>query len=141
MSAVRAGLALAAAAWLAAASGCQLGVRRAGDDRFVGAELAWERGVTTTRDVARALGPPDQVSAAGERLLFVYRFQRRADATLALSFYLKLFQREREREQDSTLLVAFDAGDRLLYWGRSDVVEDDLAGDLGLDDLDDLDAF
>lgn len=135
MSAARAGLALAAIAALAAASACQFGVRRAGDDRFVAAELAWEPGVTTARDVARALGPPDQVRASGEHLTFVYRFQRHADARLALSFYLKLFQRQQEREQDSTLFVRFDAEDRLLHWGRNDWVEEDLTGDLGLDEF------
>lgn len=129
MSAARAALAIAA---LACATACQLGVTRAGDERFLGAEPAWEPGVTTARDVASALGPPDEVLASGDRMTFVYRFERRADARLAISFYLKLFQREHEREQDVTLLVAFDAGDRLLYWGRSDRAEDDLAGDLGL---------
>ena len=130
MSAARRRLAIAA---LLCASACQVGVRRAGDDRFLAAELAWEPGVTTAREVARALGPPDAVRASGERLTFVYRFERRADARLAISFYLKLFQRQQEREQDSTLVVAFDATDRLLYWGRSDLAADDLAGDLGLD--------
>jgi hypothetical protein len=130
VSPARRGLAIAA---ILCASACQVGVRRAGDDRFLSAELAWEPGVTTAREVARALGPPDAVRASCERMSFVYRFERRADARLALSFYLKLFQRQREREQHSTLLVAFDAADRLLYWGRSDLAEDDLAGDLGLD--------
>ena len=130
---MRAGRAALAIAALAGASACQLGVRRAGDDRFLGAELAFEPGVTTARDVARALGPPDQVRASGEEMTFVYRFERRADARLALSFYLKLFQREQQREQEATLLVTFDASDRLLNWGRSGLAEDDLAGDLGLD--------
>ena len=130
MSRARRGRAIAA---VLCASACQVGVRRAGDARFLAAELAWESGVTTAREVARALGPPDAVRASGQRMTFVYRFERRTDARFALSFYLKLFQRHREREQHSTLLVAFDAADRLLYWGRSDLAADDLAGDLGLD--------
>ena len=130
MSALRAALATAA---LAGALGCHFGVRRAGDDRFLAAEIAWEPGVTRARDVARALGPPDQVRASADAMVFVYRFERRADARLAVSFYLKLFQRDQEREQQSTLLVRFDAEDRLLGWGRSDLGADDLAGDLGLD--------
>jgi len=128
--AARAGLVVVA---LAGASACQLGVTRAGDDRFLGAELAFEPGVTTARDVARALGPPDEVRAAGEGMIFVYRFERRADARLAISFYLKLFQREQQREQHGTLLVGFDAADRLLRWGKTGLADEDLAGDLGLD--------
>ena len=130
MSAARAGLAIAA---LASALACHFSVVRAGDDRFLTAELAWRPGVTLARDVARTLGPPDQVRASGDAMTFVYRFERRADAWLAVSFYLKLFQRLHERDEHSTLLVTFDAEDRLLYWGRSDLQDDDLAQDLGLE--------
>jgi len=79
-----------------------------------------------------AIDPPDFVRQVGPRLTFVYRFARRAETRLALSFYLKLFQREEEREVDGTLLVAFDADDRLLYHGRSGLPEEDLVDDLGL---------
>ena len=127
------GLAAAAAlAVLAPSVACQLGVHRAGDDRFLAADLDWRPGVTTALEVARALGPPDLVQPDGDGMTFVYRFRRRAEARFALSFYLRLFQRQQESQQDSTLLVAFDARDRLLYHGRSDAPAEDLAGDLGL---------
>ena len=113
--------------------GCTYRIHRAGDDRFLVAPLQWQPGVTSAREVARALGPPDRLARVGERLVFVYRFQRRAETRLALSFYLRIFQREEESEVDGTLLVAFDAHDRLLYHGRSELPPDDLALDLGLD--------
>jgi hypothetical protein len=128
----RALAACAAAVAIALSGGCHFGVYRAGDDRFLAADLDWQPGVTTAREVARTLGPPDLVRESGPRMTFLYRFQRRADTRLAISFYLKLFQREQESQQDSTLLVAFDADDRLLYYGRSDAAAEDLAGDLGL---------
>jgi hypothetical protein len=128
----RARAACAAAVAIALSGGCHFAVTRAGEDRFLAADLDWQPGVTTAREVARALGPPDLVRESGSRLTFLYRFQRRTDARLAISFYLKLFQREQERHQDTTLLVAFDAEDRLLYYGRSDAAVEDLAGDLGL---------
>ena len=127
--------ALPAAGALAAsllAGGCTYSVYHAGDARFLDAPLDWRPGVTTAFEVARALGPPDRVRQRGAELTFIYRFQRRAQARLALSFYLKLFQRDEEREVDGTLLVAFDADDRLLYHGRSDVPPEDLVDDLGL---------
>jgi hypothetical protein len=121
-----------AIAALAPATACQLGVHRAGDGRFLTADLDWRPGVTTALEVARALGPPDLVRQSGARMTFVYRFRRRTEARFALSFYLKIFQRQQESQEDSTLLVAFDARDRLLYLGRSDAPSEDLAGDLGL---------
>ena len=118
-------------AWLLL-GGCTYSVYRAGDDRFLEAPLAWRPGETTALEVARALGPPDRVRQRGSELSFIYRFQRRAETRLALSFYLKLFQREQESELDGTLLVAFDEDDRLLYLGRSELPAQDLADDLGL---------
>ena len=117
---------------MALSGGCTYSVVRAGDGRFLDAPLAWRPGVTTALEVARALGPPDLVRQTGARMTFIYRFQRRAETRLALSFYLKLFQREEERFVDGTLLVAFDAEDRLLHHGRSELPPQDLADDLGL---------
>jgi len=130
--ALRALVACAPLVALALPTSCVLSVYRAGDERFLDATLAWRPGVTTALEVALALGPPDLVRRSGERMAFVYRFRRRAEARLALSFYLKLFQRQQESQTDSTLLVAFDARDRLLYHGASDAAPEDLAGDLGL---------
>jgi len=112
--------------------GCTYSVSRAGDGRFLDAPLDWRPGVTTALEVAQALGPPDYLRQTGPRTTFIYRFRRRAEAHFALSFYLKLFQRDEEREVDGTLLVAFDADDRLLYHGRSELPAEDLAADLGL---------
>jgi len=128
----RALLAWGSSVLFALSEGCTYSVYRAGDGRFLDAPFEWRPGVTTALEVARALGPPDLVRQTGERMTFIYRFQRRAETRLALSFYLKLFQREEEREVDGTLLVAFDADDRLLFHGRSEVPPEDLAADLGL---------
>ena len=118
-------------AWLLP-GGCTYSVYRAGDDRFLDAPLAWRPGETTALEVARALGPPDRVRQRGSELSFIYRFQRRAETRLALSFYLKLFSRDQKHEEDGTLLLAFDDRDRLLYYGTSTEPSDDLVDDLGL---------
>ena len=117
---------------IAFSSGCTLRLHRAGDGGFLGVAPDWQPGVTTALEVARELGPPDLVRWSGQRMTFIYRFQRRVGTSLAISFYLKLFQREQGRREDATLLVAFDAEDRLLYYGRSEAPAADLAGDLGL---------
>jgi hypothetical protein len=125
----------ACAAWLAIAglaNGCTFGVHRVGHDRFLGSGLDWRPGVTTALEVARELGPPDLVRWSGERMTFIYRFRREVGTSLAISFYLKLFQRAQGRREDATLLVAFDANDRLLYHGRSEPPAADLVDDLGL---------
>ncbi len=124
--------ALAAVCLLALSTGCALRLQRAGDGRFLGATPDWQPGVTTALTVARELGPPDLVRWSGGRMTFIYRFQRRVRASLSISFYLRLFQRERGRQEDSTLVVTFDADDRLLYHGRSEAPAADWAGDLGL---------
>jgi hypothetical protein len=135
VSARRAARLRARAAWLAIAGlagGCTFGVQRVGHDRFLASGLDWRPGETTALEVARELGPPDLVRWSGERMTFIYRFRRKVGTSLAISFYLKLFQREQERQEDATLLVTFDADDRLLYHGRSEAPAEDLAGDLGL---------
>jgi hypothetical protein len=45
---------------------------------------------------------------------------------------LKLFSRDQAREQDGTLLLAFDDRDLLLYYGTSTGPSNDLVDDLGL---------
>jgi len=142
-------------------AGCALGTQRFGRVIDAERIASLEVGVSSKADVLRLFGPPTATSrlpvvapaespaqgleAPGEpdpevfvyeyredRETFFYRFQRRAETRLALSFYLKLFQREEEREVDGTLLVAFDAEDRLLHHGRSELPPEDLADDLGL---------
>ena len=128
----RRALRAACVAALALATACTLRLQRAGDDRFLEASPGWQPGVTTALDVARELGPPDLVRWSEQRMTFIYRFQRRVRSSLALSFYLRLFQRERGRQEDGTLVVTFDADDRLLHSGRSEAPPADWAGDLGL---------
>jgi len=115
-----------------ALSGCAYQVRQIGDDRFLHAGIAWEPGRTTVADVVDALGPPDVVRWSAGRLLFVYRAERRAVASLVLTFYLKLFSGEQGRQEDATLIAAFDDRDVLLYYGVSEHPRDDFAGDLGI---------
>lgn len=124
--------AAAALSCLLALSGCAYQVRQIGDDRFLHAGFAWEPGRTTVGDVVDALGPPDVVRWSAGRLLFVYRAERRAVASLVLTFYLKLFSDEQGREEDATLIAAFDDRDVLLYYGVSEHPRDDFAGDLGI---------
>jgi len=113
--------------------GCAYQVREVGDDRFLHGGFTWEPGRTTVGDVVDALGPPDGVRWSAGRLLFVYRAERRAVASLVLSFYLKIFSGESGRQEDATLVAAFDDRDVLLYYGVSSHPREDLAGDLGLD--------
>jgi hypothetical protein len=126
----------AAAVLLACAlalSGCAYQVRQVGDDRFLHGGFACEPGRTTVGDVVGALGPPDLIRWSAGRLLFVYRSERRAVASLALTFYLKLFSGEQGRQEDATLIAAFDDRDVLLYYGVSEHPREDFAGDLGID--------
>jgi hypothetical protein len=124
-----------AAALLACAlalAGCTYQVRQIGDDRFLHSGFSWEPGRTTVGDVLDALGPPDAIRWSAGRLLFVYRSERRAAASLVLTFYLKLFSGEMGRQEDATLLAAFDDRDVLVYYGLSEHPREDLAGDLGI---------
>ena len=119
-----------ACAWLLV--GCAYTVKQIGDDRFLSAPLDWQPGQTTVHDVVAAFGPPDVVRWSVGRLLFVYRAKRQVASSLVLTFYLKLFSGEIGRQEDATLVVAFDDRDRLVYYGASERPRDDLAGDLGL---------
>ena len=116
-----------------ALSGCTYHVRQIGDDRFLHAGFDWQIGQTTVSDVVDALGPPDVVRWYAGRLLFVYRAERRAVASLVLTFYLKLFSGEQGRQEDATLVAAFDDRDVLLYYGVSEHPREDFAGDLGIE--------
>ena len=124
-----------AAAVLACAGvlcGCAYNVKQIGDDRFLHAPIDWQLGQTTVDDVVAAFGPPDVIRWSFGRLLFVYRAKRQVATSLVLSFYLKIFSGEIGRQEDATLVIAFDARDRVVYYGASQHPRDDLAGDLGL---------
>jgi hypothetical protein len=115
-----------------ALSGCAYNVRQVGDDHFLTTRLAWQPGRTMVADVVAALGPPDVIRWSDQRLLYVYRAKRRVGASLVLSFYLKLVSYEPARQEDATLVAAFDDRDVLVYYGASEEPRHDLAGDLGL---------
>ena len=113
--------------------GCAYNVKQIGDDRFLHAGVHWQLGQTRVADVVAAIGPPDLIRWSAGRLLFVYRSERRAAASLVLTFYLKLFSDEQGRRENATLVAAFDDRDVLLYYGVSEHPREDFAGDLGLD--------
>lgn len=109
-----------APALLGGLGGCSFREVRSGDPAFLEHELDWEPGVTTARQVAAALGPPDRIARIpGERLVFVYRFRRDVSTSFVLNAYLKLFSSDRVRRVDRTLLAIFDRADRLLFHGTS----------------------
>ena len=114
-------------------AGCSYTVRQIGDDRFLHQPLDWQLGTTTVGDVVAAFGPPDAIRWSLGRLLFVYRVKRQVATSLVLTFYLKIFSGEMGRQEDATLLVAFDDRDRVVYYGASQHPREDLAGDLGLE--------
>jgi hypothetical protein len=118
-----------------ALSGCAYQVRQIGDDRFLHGGFAWQPGRTTVGDVVGALGPPDAIRWSVGRLLFVYRAEREAKTSLVVLIYLKLFSGEAGRHEDGTLIVAFDDRDVLVYYGMSEHLREDLAGDIGLRSL------
>lgn len=114
---MRRGRATAAALAGSLLLGCAYGVQRSGDSRFLEHKLDWQPGVTSARDVASDIGPPDLIRGSPGRLVFVYRYEREVRTSLVLSAYLRLFTNERRRHVDSTLVAVFDDGDRLLYYG------------------------
>lgn len=122
----------AALACSLALSGCSYQIRQIGDDRFLHAGFEWEPGRTTVGDVVDAFGPPDVIRWSADRLVFVYRAERRAVASLVLTFYLKLFSGEQGRREEATLIAAFDDRDVLVYYGASEHPREDFAGDLGI---------
>lgn len=98
--------------------GCSWSVSRAGSPGFLTRQIAWTPGRTTLRDVTHQLGPPDWIRGQGDGLLVVYRFHREEERRFALEAWLRWFTQRADRVQDGTLVAAFDARDRLLWWGR-----------------------
>lgn len=99
---------------LLAGSACTYSALREGDDHFLHADLVWQPGTTTLREVLASLGPPDLMRRAGDDLVFVYRFRRQVKSSLLISFYLNLFSRARQEQTDTTLVVTFDRHDVLV---------------------------
>lgn len=118
---MRAALALAAALLLLC--GCSVTTERFGDPYFVtqAEKLPWRLGDTTPLEVAQQLGPPDEFARRGEELWYLYRFRDKRTSRLVLSYYLNWFQRSTVHSVDSQLVVVFDADDRLLFHGVSEL--------------------
>ena len=111
---VRKGLA-ACLVVLSVLAGCRLETERYGDGEFLKAHLPTERGVTTVEDVARAIGPPDEVRTPGDELWFIYRYREKTAYSLILTYYLDVFKWLRNDSKEAVLFVVFDRNDRLLY--------------------------
>jgi outer membrane protein assembly factor BamE (lipoprotein component of BamABCDE complex) len=108
---------LALLAPLLLCSGCYFLSRSSGSKTFLAhkEEVAWERGKTTTLDVAQALGAPDMIERWQNELWFVYRYTEDRLARLAFKMVVTVFERREEHQVDTRLIVAFDPEDKLLY--------------------------
>jgi hypothetical protein len=116
----RAAAALSALAACQLLAGCALSDFRSGDPRFLQREIHWQPGITTVRDVAADLGPPDVLQNMSGSLIFVYRFEQERQSSFVIAAYLRLFRDDQGRHVDSTLVAAFDDAGRLLYYSISE---------------------
>lgn len=106
---------------LLAAASCTVTVEREGDGSFLRPEMDWRNGLTTTGEVLEVLGPPDVVTLQGDELWFVYRHRDIRGSLFSLKAYgLSFFTRRTMDRIDTTLFVAFDEADRLLFHGSSE---------------------
>lgn len=103
------------------AAGCSITVEREGDAAFIENHHAigrWRPGVTTPVEVARALGPPDEILRQDAELWYRYRFRDIRRAKLLLNAYgLNVFQYEDKDEVLTSLVVVFGPDDKLCYCG------------------------
>lgn len=109
--------ALAALA-LVALAGCRMGIDRAGDKRFLSAELPRPGSGATAAEVAASLGPPDEIRVMDEEMLFYYRFRELRETSFVLSYYVDVIKRSDSHGVDSTLILHFDKDDRLQHVAR-----------------------
>ena len=100
--------------------GCRVATSTSGDDHFLRSPLPKSPGVTTSAEVATAIGPPDEIRFLGDRMWFIYRFREASQYSLVLTYYLDVVKWLRNRSADQTLFVVFDANDRLLYWATQE---------------------
>jgi hypothetical protein len=109
-----------------ALAGCTVTTERHGDPHYVHAapRAKFKLGHTTSLEVAQALGPPDRIERQGDNLWFRYRFNDRRTSSLILSYYLNWISRRSVHSINSQMIVVFDAEDRLLHYGVSDIPSD-----------------
>ncbi len=87
---------------------CAIRNERIGDPRVLESNSRWPLGVTTLAEVARELGPPDEIRNGPGGLRFVYRASRSVERRFLLSYVLKLFTRETRETSARTVRFAFD---------------------------------
>lgn len=105
---------------VALAAGCAVVREEHGSNRFVGVDLAFEAGRTTTRDVAHAFGPPDDViPLKNDELRFVYRYRNNHEKRFMIRFRLDLFHWSEENGFEKALILDFDRNDRLLFSSKT----------------------
>lgn len=110
--------------WLAVipviALGCAVVREEHGSNRFIGVKLDLEAGRTTTRDVAGAFGPPDDiVRLRNNQLRFVYRYRNNREKRFMIRFRIDLVQWSEENGFEKAVIVDFDEHDRLLFSSKS----------------------
>jgi hypothetical protein len=105
-------LAVVAASSLA----CAVRVERAGNERLLDPRFDWRPGRCTAEQVARDLGPPDEIREGGDGMEFVYRFEHRRHSRFLLSYVFKLLTHDSDALQSRVLVVSFDAGNQLLRY-------------------------
>ncbi len=101
-----------------ALAGCRMGIDRAGDDRFLAAELPEPGSGATAADVAASLGPPDEIRIVGDEMHFTYRYREVRETSLVLRYYLDVVKRSDRHGVESTLILSFDRNDRLRHVAR-----------------------
>jgi hypothetical protein len=121
VSRAAAALPLVAAVLLAAAAaGCRVVREEHGSNRFIGVNLDLEAGRTTTRDVAAAFGPPDDiVRLRNDQLRFVYRYRNNREKRFLIRFRLDLIQWSEENGFEKAVILDFDEHDRLLFSSKA----------------------
>jgi hypothetical protein len=92
---------------------CAVRVENFGDPRILSSDFAWQVGDTTAEDVARELGPPDEIQLTPQGLHFVYRAAQRVENRFLISYVVKLLSLESRESTARTVFVSFDADGRL----------------------------
>ena len=88
--------------------GCAVRVERSGHTGALSPPEDFLPDQTTSQDVARRLGVPDEARIDEQGMRFVYRATRRTERRFLLSYFIKLFSRRSKDARDSTLFIVFD---------------------------------